>query len=98
MLDVLKCLIPMVLAVIFLLTAAMFLSLGIKKKEERKVTIIGAIFIELVSFSIWIPNLSELFNIFGLAENVKQILMIIAIAMILLGTAVAVVFNLKQET
>ena len=98
MLDVLKCLVPMVLAAIFVLTAAMFFSMGIKERENRKVTIIGAIFIELVSFTIWIPNLNDLFNIMALTEDVKQTLLIAATGVILLATAIAVVFNLKQKT
>ena len=97
-LDVFKCLIPMVLAAIFVLTAAMFFSMGIKEKEERKVTIIGAIFIELISFTIWLPCLDDLFNIMSLAEDTKQVLFAIATVLILLCTAIAVAFNLKQET
>ena len=98
MLDVFKCLIPMVLAAIFVLTAAMFFSMGIKDKENRKVTVIGAVFIELVSFTIWLPCLNDLFNIMALTEDVKQILFVVATAVILLATAIAVVFNLKQKT
>lgn len=97
-LDVFKCLIPMVLAVIFVLTAAMFFSMGIKDKENRKVAIIGAIFIELISFTIWIPSLNDLFNIMALAEEVKQILFVVTTVIILLATAIATVFNLKQKT
>lgn len=98
MLDVFKCLIPMVLAAIFSFTAAVFFSLGIRKKEDRKATVIGAIFIELISFTVWLPSLNDLFNIFGFAENIKTILFMASIALILIGTAVAIVFNLKQET
>lgn len=98
MLDVFECLIPMVLAAIFVWTAAMFFGLGIRDKADRKVTIIGAIFIELISFTIWIPNLNELFNIIGFAESVKQILMIVAIVLILLATAIAILFEMKQKT
>ena len=97
-LDVFECLIPMVLAAIFVWTAVMFFGIGMKQKEDRKVTMIGAILIELVSFTIWIPNLSELFSIIGFAENVKQILMAISIALILLATAVAILFEMKQKT
>ena len=98
MLDVLKCLIPMVLAVIFVLTAAMFFGMGLKEKENRKVTIIGAIFIELISFTIWLPCLDDLFNIMALTEDVKRTLFAVATAVILLATVIAVVFNLKQKT
>lgn len=98
MLDVFKCLVPMVLAAIFVLTAAMFFSMGIKEKENRKVTIIASIFIELISFSIWLPCLNDLFNIMSLAENVKHIMFAVATALILLATAIAIVFNLKQKT
>ena len=97
-LDVFKCLIPMVLAAIFSFTAAVFFSLGIRKKEDRKATVIGAIFIELISFTVWLPSLNDLFNILGFAENIKTILFMASIALILIGTAVAIVFNLKQET
>ena len=96
MLDVFKCLVPMVLAAIFVLTAAMFFSMGIK--ENRKVTIIASIFIELISFTIWLPCLNDLFNIMSLAENVKHIMFAVATALILLATAIAIVFNLKQKT
>lgn len=98
MLDVFSCLIPMVLAVIFSLTAAMFFSMGIKRKEDRKVTVIGAIMIELVSFTVWLPSLNDLFNLIGFAESTKLVLMAVCIVLILLATAIAVVFNLKQET
>lgn len=99
-LDVFKCLIPMVLAAIFVLTAAMFFSMGIKgkEKEERKVTIIGAIFIELISFTIWLPCLNDLFDIMSLAEDTKNVLFAASTALILLCTAIAVAFNLKQKT
>ncbi len=98
MLDVFKCLIPMVLAAIFVLTAAMFFSMGIREKESRKITVIGAIFIELISFTIWIPSLNDLFNIMALAEDVKQNLFVVATLIILLATAIATAFNLKQKT
>ena len=88
----------MVLAAIFSLSAAVFFSLGIRKKEDRKVTVIGAIFIELISFTVWLPSLNDLFNIIGFAENIKTILLMASIALILLGTVVAIAFNLKQET
>ena len=98
MLDVFKCLVPMVLAVIFVWSAAIFFSIGIKEKEYRKVTIIGTIVIELISFTIWIPSLNDLFSIIGLAENVKQILICVSIVLILLATAVTVLFEMKQKT
>ena len=71
---------------------------SIKEKENRKVTIIASIFIELISFSIWLPCLNDLFNIMSLAENVKHIMFAVATALILLATAIAIVFNLKQKT
>lgn len=98
MLDVFKCLIPMVLAAIFVYTAAMFFGLGIKVKEERTIVIFGAIFIEFISFTIWIPCLNDLFNLMSLAEDTKQILFIVATVIILIYTAVAVRFELKQKT
>lgn len=98
MLDVFSCLIPMFLAAIFVFTAAVFFSMGIKRKEERTIVIFGAIFIEFISFTIWIPSLNDLLNLMSLAEDTKQVLFIVAIALILIYTAVAIVFNLKQET
>lgn len=97
-LDVFNCLIPMVLAVIFVLTAAVFFSTGIKDKKNRKVAIIGATVIELISFTIWLPCLNDLFNIMLLAENTKSMLFAVATVLILIVTAIAVVFILKQET
>lgn len=96
MLEVLKSLAPMILAVVFVYTASVFASMGIKKKGDRRVAFVGAIAIEAVSFSIWVPCFSDLFNAIGLIEEAKQTAMIIAIILVLFGTVIATVYNLKQ--
>ena len=95
MLEVLRILISMFLAAFFVYTAAMVASMGIKKKENRKMALIGAILIELVSFTIWVPSLNDLFNVVGL-EN-KIVAMIVSIIFILVATVVVTIFNIKRE-
>lgn len=92
-----KSLAPMVLAAIFVFTAANFMSTGIKKKADRKVAFVGAIIIEIVSFTIWIPCFNDLFNAIGLTAATKPTAMIIAVALVLLGTAITTILGLKQK-
>lgn len=97
MLEVLKNIAPMFLAVIFVYTAAVFVSAGIKKKSDRKIAIIGACAIMLVSFTIWIPCFNDLYEVIGLLGETKQFAMIASIALVLLFAVIATIFNLKRE-
>lgn len=97
MLEVLKCLIPLVLAATFVYAAATFASMGFKKKEERRFSIVGATFIELLSFTIWIPNLSELFTIIGFEEKTKTVAMVVSVMLIVFGSIAATMHIIKQE-
>jgi len=96
-LEIFKNVVPMLLASMFVFTAAHFVSTGIKKKTDRRVAFIGALFIELVSFTIWIPCFSDLYNAMGLIEEAKKMAMIFSIVAVLIGTIIAMIFCLKQK-
>ena len=88
MLEVFKEIIPMFLAAVFVYSAAAIVSIGIKEKGSLKVAIIGAIFIELISFTIWIPSLNGVFSFIGIVEPAKTIALCISILIIVLGTII----------
>ena len=97
MLEVVKAIHPMILAGVFSATAAMFAAMAVKKEHDWKIGIIGAVVIEAVSFTIWLPCLNDLFNIFGMVENTKNIALLISIGVILLGTAAVAIFEVKRK-
>lgn len=95
--EVLKSLLPMVLAVIFVWCAAIFAAMAIKQKKNRLVGGIGALMIELVSFTIWIPSLNDLFDQIALLPQTRSVAMLIAIVVILCGTTIATIWEVKKK-
>lgn len=88
MLEVLKEIIPMILAATFVYSAATIAGMGFKDKESKKVAIISAIIIELISFTIWIPSLNGIFTIIGMKDPVTTIAISISILIIVIVTFV----------
>ena len=88
---------PMILAVVFVYTAATFASEGIRRKDTRKISIIGAIIIELISFTIWIPSLNDIFMMVRLEEVAYINAMIFCIVTILIVTIILTLLMAKKE-
>ena len=88
--------VPMFLAAVFTYTAAAFAGMGLKKKGDRKIAIVGSITILLVSFTIWYPSFNDLYDVLGLLGREKQVAMTISIISVLLGTVIATIFNMKR--
>ena len=97
MLEILKNIAPMILAVMFTYTAAVFAGAGFQKKGDRKIAFVGAGSILLVSFTIWWPSFNDLFDAVGLLGEDKRAAMIISISCILLGFAIATFINVRKK-
>ena len=97
MLEVVKAILPMILACVFSATAGMFAAMAVKKEHDWKIGIIGAVVIEAVSFTIWLPCLNDLFNVLGMVADAKNIAFLIATGVILLGTAAVTIFEVRHK-
>lgn len=96
LLEVLKSIFPMFMALLFIWCAGIFGALAITNKKERKVGLVGALLIELVSFTIWIPCLNDLFDALALLPQTRTIVMVVAIVAILSGTVAVAIWEARK--
>ena len=97
MLEILKNIAPMFLAVVFTYAAAVFAGAGFQKKSDRKIAFGGAFCILLVSFSIWVPCFNDLYNVIGLVGENKKLAMIISLGGVIIGYMIATFINVRKK-
>lgn len=95
--ELIKNIIPMFLAAIFILTAAMLLAMGVRKKGKRLLFSVAAFLTELVALSIWLPCLLEICNILKVREVVRIIVLTVAAFVVLIASIVATVICVKKK-
>ena len=95
--ELIKNIIPMFLAAIFILTAAMLLAMGVRKKGKRLLFSVAAFLTELVALSIWLPCLLEICNILKVREVVRIIVLTVAAFVVLIASIVSTVICVKKE-
>lgn len=95
--ELIKNIIPMFLAAIFILTAAMLLAMGVRKKKNRLLFSVAAFLTELVALSIWLPCLLEICNILKVREVVRIIVLTVAAFVVLIASIVSTVICVKKE-
>lgn len=95
--ELIKNIIPMFLAAIFILTAAMLLAMGVRKKGKRLLFSVAAFLTELVALSIWLPCLLEICNILKVREVVRIIVLTVATFVVLIASIVATVICVKKK-
>ena len=95
--ELIKNIIPMFLVAIFILTAAMLLAMGVRKKKNRLLFSVAAFLTELVALSIWLPCLLEICNILKVREVVRIIVLTVAAFVVLIASIVATVICVKKK-
>lgn len=95
--ELIKNVIPMFLAAIFILTAAMLLAMGVRQKENRLLLAVAAFLTELVALSIWLSCLLEICTILKVREVVRVIVLIVAAFVVLTASIVATVICVKKK-
>ena len=97
MLEILKNIAPMFLALMFTYTAAVFAGAGFQKKSDRKIAFGSAFCILLISFTIWVPCFDDLYDAIGLVYEAKKIAMILSIVGVIVGCMIATFINVKKK-